>query len=140
MKKSITKYLSLIILFLFVGVTNVFANTSADANYASINVHKYEASNLASANNYLSHASYISIRNNENVELIFDYNESEESENEESSSSTTIVSFSSYLSNFFNAQLLSDLSAKLQKEANYYKPQLCQSSTRLHIRISVFII
>ncbi|WP_055436452.1 hypothetical protein [Lacinutrix algicola] len=140
MKKITTKYLSLIVLFLFVGATNVFANTSADTNNSQNNLLKIEASNHASTKNYLSHGSQITIHNNEEIQLIFDFTEIEDTENEESVSNTTIVPFSSYISVFLNAQLLSDLSAQLQEEATHYKPKLCQPTTKLHVRLSVFII
>ncbi|WP_299383183.1 hypothetical protein [uncultured Lacinutrix sp.] len=140
MKKITTKYLSLIVLFLFVGATNVFANTSVDTNNPQNNGLKFEASNHASSKKYLSHGSHITIDNNEEIQLIFDFTEIEDTENEESVSNATIIPFSSYISTFFNAQLLSDLSAQLQEEATHYKPQLCQPSTKLHVRLSVFII
>ncbi|MBD3863023.1 MAG: hypothetical protein ACI9NI_000540 [Olleya marilimosa] len=140
MKQIISKYLTLIILLLFSGVINVFANSTLDNNFTLISTSKSETTNPVSIDDISSQSAHFSIFNNQDNQLIFDYTESEEAENEESVTNTTINSFGSYIAAFLNAQLLSDLSSQLQAEANHYKQTFCQPSTKLHIRLEVFII
>jgi len=140
MKQIISKYLTLIILLLFSGVINVFANSTLDNNFTLISTSKSETTNPVSIDDISSQSAHFSILNNQDNQLIFDYTESEEAENEESVTNTTINSFGSYIAAFLNAQLLSDLSSQLQAEANQYKQTFCQPSTKLHIRLEVFII
>lgn len=133
MNKLVTRYLSLIALLLLTGLTNANAETAIDADYGS---HE----NKASLDTNLGAISHFTIQQNETIEWFFDYTEAEEAENEEAVSNTTINSFSSYISKLFHAQLLSDLSSKLQKEVNSFTYVVCQPSTKLHVRLSVFII
>ena len=135
MNKTVTKYLSLITLLLLTVVTNAHAYTAIDADYTLDDSHDSKTS----IDSHLNNTSHFSIQQNETVELFFDYTEAEETENEESVS-TTIKTFSSYILTFSEAQLLSDLSSKLQKEVNSFTHTFCQPSTKLHVRLSVFII
>ena len=136
MNKIVTKYLSLITLLLLTGVTSVHAYTAIDADYTLGSSHDTKTS----VDTHSSNTSHFSIQQNETAEWLLDYTESEEAENEESVSSTTINTFSSYISTFFHAQLLSDLSSKLQQEVNSFTYKVCQTSTKLHVRLEVFII
>ncbi|SFI58217.1 hypothetical protein [Olleya namhaensis] len=136
MNKIVTKYLSLLALLLLTGLTNAHADTAIDADYALAGNHE----NKASVDANLGTISNFTIQQNETAEWFFDYTEAEEAENEETVSSTTINSFSSYILKLFHTQLLSDLSSKLQKEANSFTYIVCQPSTKLHVRLEVFII
>ncbi|MFD2542976.1 hypothetical protein ACFSSB_11660 [Lacinutrix gracilariae] len=136
MNKIVTKYLSLIVLLFLSGAINMYANTSVDADYSLVNIQETNASFVNKQSNNL----HFSIQHNEDIELFFDYTEAEETENEESITSSTINSLQSYISAFSHAQQLNNLSSKLQKEVNSFKHTVCQPSTKLHIRLEVFII
>lgn len=136
MNKIVTKYLSLITLLLLTAVTNAYAHTAIDVDYTLVDNHDIKAS----IDIHLNNTSHFSIQQNEAIELFFDYTEAEEVENEDAVSRTTINSFSSYISSLFHAQLLSDLSSKLQKEVNSFTYKVCQPATKLHVKLEVFII
>ena len=136
MKNTFSKYLTLTVVLLLAGLTNTYANTTIENGdyYYSSNDNSEVSAHLNTNN-----SSLFSFQKNEDTQLLFDYTEAEEVENEESVS-TTIKTFSSYISTFSEAQLLSDLSSKLQKEVNSFTYTFCQPSTKLHVRLSVFII
>ncbi|MBU2937971.1 hypothetical protein KO494_00320 [Lacinutrix sp. C3R15] len=136
MNKIVSKYLSLIVLLLLSGAINMYANTSVDADYSLVNIQETNAS----FSNKQSSNLHFSIQHNKDIELFFDYTEAEETENEESITSSTINSLQSYISAFSHAQQLNNLSSKLQKEVNSFNYIVCQPSTKLHIRLEVFII
>ena len=135
MTKVFKKYLSLIGFLFLTGITNLYANTIAEygGNY-------FLNTGQISINENLETPSYNPIQQKEENKLFFDIVEIENTENEESISENNIIPFGSYITAFFDAQIFNVLSFQLQKDTLRKRNVFCQFSTRLHLRLEVFII
>lgn len=139
MNKALTKYLSITVLLLLISVTSVFANSLVNSNLYLINVKTPETSQTTFVKSSTD-TFYFTIAQNKEAELFFDYTEIEESENEESTSTVVTKSLYNYLKTYLTTHSLRGLSYLLDKETKKHKPQPCQTNTKTHIRLQVFII
>ncbi|WP_072400487.1 hypothetical protein [Flaviramulus basaltis] len=135
MTKIFKKYLSLIVILFLTGASNLYANSIAEHcdDY-------FLNTSQISINENLETPSYNPIQQQEENKLFFDIVEIENTENEESISKNNIIPFGSYIAAFFEAQIFNVLSFQLQKNSLRKRNGFNQYSTRLHLRLEVFII
>lgn len=135
MTKIFKKYLSLIALLFLTGVTNLYANSIAE------HCDKYFLNtNQISIDENLETPSYNPIQQKDENKLFFNIVEIENTENEESISENNIIPFGSYIAAFFDIQIFNVLSFQLQKDILRKRNEFYQPSTRLHLRLEVFLI
>lgn len=130
MSKNFIKYLSILSVVILTGISGLNANSLAN-NEGECSLTQDETSQKVSLK---------PIQQNDHNNLLFDVVESQEVENEESASKTTIFSFQHFLSEFYNIPAFEGLSIQSHKDLNCYKNYFDKSSTKLHVRLQVFII
>lgn len=106
---------------------NVIEKIGADTNIASVGIH---------SNSFSFNAS----RQENEKKFLFEVTEIQEIENEELSDDDNFLSFNPYSTSFLNAQLFNELSFQLHKVSYLYKNYFDKSTTKLHVRLQVFII
>lgn len=130
MSKNFIKYLSILSVVILTGISGLNANSIAN-NEGKCSLTQAETSQKVSLK---------PIQQNDHNNLLFDVAESQEVENEESASKTTIFSFQHFLAEFYNIPAFEGLSIQSHKDLNCYKNYFDKSSTKLHVRLQVFII
>lgn len=130
MSKNFIKYLSILSVVILTGISGLNANSLAN-NESKCSLNQAETSHKVSLK---------PIQQNDHNNFLFDVAESQEVENEESASKTTIFSFQHFLAEFYNISAFEGLSTQSHKDLNGYKNYFDKSSTKLHVRLQVFII
>ena len=130
MSKSIIKYLSILSIAILSGISMLYANTLADGgDFCSF--HKTEINN---------HVAFKPIQQSDDKNLVFEIAETQEIENEESISETNLYDLQSFLSQLLKVSLDEALCFLPKTNPYYYKNYHDKSSTKLHVRLQVFII
>ena len=130
MSKNFIKYLSILSVVILTGISALNANSLSN-NEDKCSLTQAETSKKVSLK---------PIQQKDHNNLLFDVTESKEAENEESTSKTTIFSFQHFLAEFYNITTFDGLSSQSHKDLNFYKNYFDKSSTKLHVRLQVFII
>ncbi|MDB2462997.1 hypothetical protein N9W61_02715 [Algibacter sp.] len=130
MSKTIFKYLSVFALLFFSGFSNLHANSVEHLNTHVCSI---------APNSAFNHSTIKPVEHRNATDLVFEITEVDEIENEESASKDHQLSFKNFLADFLS--LLSyDETLQSQKAFHYYKNYQDKSSTKLHVRLQVFII
>lgn len=130
MSKKIIKFFSILSAVILIGISGLNANSLSN-NESKCSLNQAETSHKFSLK---------PIQQNDHNNLLFDVTESQEVENEESASKTTIFSFQDFLAEFYNIPSFEGLSIQSHKDLNCYNNYFDKSSTKLHVRLQVFII
>lgn len=131
MSKNIFKYVSVLALLFFTGISNLHANNTSHSQ-----AYIYNQSSKISANKHVE----LSSRHNRNTSnLVFETVEVDEIENEESPSKHYQTSFHNFLNEVYKFIAFNEV--KQSQKASYYnKKYQDKASTKLHVRLQVFII
>jgi hypothetical protein len=132
MSKIFNKYLSFLGILLFTSGMNLHANTVVEDIQAN--------SNLTSVNTELSNFTFNSSKHKSETKFLFETTEIQEIENEEYSGEDNSLVFVAHSSSFLNAKVFNKLSFLSQTFLYHYKNYFDKSTTKLHVRLQVFII
>ncbi|MDD7886072.1 hypothetical protein [Flavivirga sp. 57AJ16] len=130
MSKNIFKYLFIINIVILSGISGLYANSLAN-NSDICSVHQTEINN---------NVTFRPLQQNNDKNLIFEIAETQEIENEEPVSKSHHDSFQSFLAERYYISALNDLLLQNHKYLYPYKNYHDKSSTKLHVRLQVFII
>ncbi|MFI0429638.1 hypothetical protein [Mariniflexile sp. HMF6888] len=141
MNKVFNKYLLFFGIALITCAISLNANSIIEGNYLNFIEEIGATTNIASIDTHSNSFSFNSSRQENERKFLFETTEIQEIENEEVPGEDNLLSFHSYSTTFLNAQLFNELSFQLHKGGSHsYKNYFDKSTTKLHVRLQVFII
>ena len=130
MSKSIFKYLSVLSIIVLCGISMLYANSIESHNNAC-SIQQIEISN---------NASFKPLQQNDDKNIIFEVAEIQEIESEESVSKTNTYGLHGFFAKLYSISFFKEVPSQSNKDLYYYKNYHDKSSTKLHVRLQVFII
>ena len=131
MNKAYLKYISLLSIVILSGISCLFANAIQNGE---------DVCTTQMANVYSGEAFIAPLEQSDNKSLVFEVTETQEIENEENVNRNSAFSIQNYLSAFFISFTKGEFSPCVNKGFNNYRNYCLKSSTKLHVRLQVFII
>ncbi|WP_111308911.1 hypothetical protein [Confluentibacter sediminis] len=132
MSKIFNNYLLFLGILLLTSGINLHANSIIEGMGAT--------TNTPSVDTHLNSITYNASRKKSESKFLFEITETQEIENEESSGGHDLLPFTYCYLSYLNAQLFNELSFKLHNVIQRYKNYFDKSTTKLHVRLQVFII
>ncbi|XMO88001.1 hypothetical protein AAFN75_06835 [Algibacter sp. AS12] len=130
MSKIILKYISVFALLFFSGFSNLHAIPDA-----SLNANNYSIT----SDSTFKHSAIKPAQHTTTTNLVLEITEVDETENEESASKNNQSSFKNFLADILNLLTYNE-TLQSEKAFNFHKNFQDKSSSKLHVRLQVFII